>query len=135
MTGQRVREVDSIANRGNARTGIPAYRGRAAGFVLQFVALLWLSGSGFLGTAGAAELKQVTLDAFQRYVAVTEKRMAGEIDGGNGFLWVDQLPSNQRQAGLAQLHQGQVITQRLETQENGRTIEIPSGMVHHWVAL
>jgi hypothetical protein len=61
--------------------------------------------------------------------------MASEIRSGNGFLWVDQLPSSQRQTALTQLHQGQVITQRLETRENDQPIEIPLGMVHHWLAL
>jgi hypothetical protein len=102
---------------------------------LQFVPLIWLNIAGLAGSVNAAELKQVTLDAFHHYVAATENRMTGEIGGSSGFLWIDRLPPQQRETALAQLRQGQVITQRLETFENGQPIPIPSGMVHHWLAI
>jgi len=92
-------------------------------------------GFGLTGVARAAQLKQVTIDAFSHYVALTEARIAHEIGNRNTFLWVDQLPAPRREAILAQLRQGQVITQRLETRENEQPIPIPLGMVHHWLAM
>jgi hypothetical protein len=85
--------------------------------------------------ASAAQLKQVTIDAFNHYVAITESRMADEVGNPKAFLWIDQLPPPRRQMLLEQLHQGQVITQHLETQENGQAVPVPEGMVHHWVAI
>lgn len=116
-------------------TGLPARRKRTAGLVLQFAALIWLNVGGLTTSVRAADLKQATLDAFQHYVALTENRMASEIDTGKGFLWVDQLAPKEREAARVQLRQGQVITERLETCENGQPIPIPSGMAHHWLAL
>ena len=119
----------------NGRIGASPRRGRTTGWLLQFAALMWLNVGGLAASVNATELKQVTLDAFRHYVGLTENRMAGEIGGSSGFLWVDQLPPQQRAAALAQLRQGQVVTQRLETRENGQPIPIPTGMVHHWLAI
>ncbi len=104
------------------------------GRLLLVAGLYLLVGCGFTGVAIAAQLKQVTIQAFNHYVTLTEDRMAGEIRDPSGFLWIDQLPPRQRQQILAQLHQGQVVTEKLETRENGKPIAIPEGMVHHWIA-
>ncbi len=112
-----------------------ARRGPAIGHSLRIAGLCLLFGFGLSGAARAAQLKQVTIDAFNHYVALTEARIAREISDRNTFLWVDQLPPQRRDAVLAQLHQGQVVTQRLETRENGQLIPIPQGMVHHWLAM
>jgi hypothetical protein len=90
---------------------------------------------GLSGVARAAQLRQVTIQAFDHYVSLTEDRMASEIRDLHGFLWVDRLPPQRRQSLLEQLRQGQVITQSLETLENGQPIPIPQGMIHHWVAM
>ena len=134
MNGQ-VSQLDGARKYTNGGGELPGRRRRAAGMALQFAALIWLNIGGATTPINAAELKQVTLDAFQHYVALTENRMASEMNSGNGFLWVDQMPLREREAALAQVRQGQVITQRLETRENGQPISIPSGMVHHWEAL
>lgn len=129
-------EIDGIGKGAmGAKPSAPRRRGRSAGIILQLSALIWLNVSGFSGTANAAQLKQITLDAFQHYVALTESRMAGEIHSHQGFLWIDQLPPQRREAVLAQLREGQVVTQHLETRENGEPIPIPWGLVHHWVAV
>src|SRR6266849_9943469 len=38
------------------------------------------------------QLKQQTLDAFDRYVRLTEARLDEELRRGTPFLWVDSLP-------------------------------------------
>ena len=50
------------------------------------------------GTAGlvAAELKEETLAAWQRYVEATERRIAGEIADGDRFLVLDFLPGSKQ---------------------------------------
>jgi hypothetical protein len=94
--------------------------------------LLWIC--GLVGVASASELKQTTIAAFDHYVALSEGRIARELHDPDAFLWVDQQPAPRRQALLAQLHKGQVITQILETRENGQAILVPDGLVHHWLA-
>jgi hypothetical protein len=79
--------------------------------------------------AGAAELKPATVAAFDRYVRVTETRM----DGDAPFLWVDALEETTRRGRLETMRRGQLVIERLQTREAGKEIDIPGGMVHHWL--
>ena len=81
----------------------------------------------------AAELKPQTVEAFDLYVRVTEARMKTELDGEAPFLWIDRLWDDQREQAYQQLRAGAVVIEKLETQNEGDTIDIPSGKVHHWV--
>lgn len=81
------------------------------------------------------ELRQKTLEAFDRYVALTEKRMAREVDNPNEFLWIDRQPQRSRDTFYAQLRDGGIVIQQLQTREDGKRILIPGGLVHHWVAV
>ncbi|MDA2914586.1 hypothetical protein MYX77_11665, partial [Acidobacteriia bacterium AH_259_A11_L15] len=65
----------------------------------------------------------------------TEARMAEELADGNAFLWVDRLPEPRRQRLYAQLRQGQIVYEDLETREKGKRIKVPEGLVHHWVGV
>ncbi len=85
--------------------------------------------------AGAAELKPKTVEAFDHYVRLTEDRMAGELQPGGLFLWIDRQPEPQRAQLRAQLRQGELIIEQLETRDSAKRIKIPDGLVHHWVAL
>ena len=84
-------------------------------------------------SVNAAELKPQTLRAFERYVLVTEARMQPELDGDQPFLWMDRLADEQRAEVLAKLAAGEVIIEKIETRDENGKIDIPSGMVHHWV--
>jgi hypothetical protein len=86
-------------------------------------------------SAGATELKQETTEAFDRYIRVTENRMARELRDGQAFLWLDRLPEPQRDGRYAQLRQGEIIIERLETLEGDKRIKVPDGLIHHWIAL
>lgn len=81
------------------------------------------------------ELKQQTAEAFQHYAELTEARMQAERDDPQRFLYFDSLPEKQKQAMLERLHNGQVVVQPMRTTEKGKSIEIPGGMVHHWLAI
>jgi len=83
----------------------------------------------------AAELKPATVAAFERYVRNTEARMGPELAGRSAFLWADALPESRRQATLAQVRQGSLVIERLTTTEGGRRIDVPDGLIHHWVGL
>jgi hypothetical protein len=81
----------------------------------------------------AAELKPVTVAAFDHYVQLTEQRMATELPVT--FLRIDGQPADQRDASYTRLRAGEVITERLQTLENGKPLLVPSGMIHHWYGL
>lgn len=93
-------------------------------FVLPFVATSMLV---------ARELKPATLAAYDRYIAATEARLAGERDGRSPFFWIDQQPPTQRAALQARLNAGDVVLSRLETRDRGAEIPIDGGLIHHWV--
>jgi hypothetical protein len=135
MAERLIDEIEPSGKLLTPRTQEPARRGRANPLKMQVAVLFLLLAWEGTGVAKATQLKPVTVDAFQHYVALTEARMATEINGPNPFLWVDQLPPERRAAVLKQLRDGQVITQPLETRENGQPIPIPEGMVHHWLAV
>ena len=79
----------------------------------------------------SAELKPQTVTAFDRYVQVTEQRMKDAPQ----FLWVDGLPASQQRAVLEALRRGELVIDRLTTRQSGNEIDIPDGMVHHWIGV
>jgi hypothetical protein len=80
----------------------------------------------------AADLNGKTVAAFDRYVRATEER----LDSPDApFLWVDTLPAEDRKTRTASLRQGGLIIEPLTTRERGGEIEIPDGIVHHWLGV
>ena len=80
-------------------------------------------------------LKQNTLDAFRKYVELTDARNARELQNGTQILWVDSLSEPERTVAYAEIKGGEIKIQRLETLMNGQKIHCPGGMIHHWIAL
>ncbi len=91
--------------------------------------------SGPATPAHAAELKPATAAAFDRYVRAAEARRGEQDRDPDDFLWVDLQGQPRREELYAQLRRGETVIQHLEMREEGRTIKIPSGMIHHWVGL
>jgi hypothetical protein len=88
--------------------------------------------------ACAADLKQKTTDAFNRYVAVTEARMAGELKPDGKFLYPDHPgpePSEEMRDAYARLKRGEILVERQEATLDGKDVQVPDGIVHHWVGL
>jgi hypothetical protein len=79
--------------------------------------------------AAAAELQNRTTQAFDRYVRLTEAR----LNGNGPFLWIDGLPEARRREALDAVRRNELSIERLETKDNGREIDAPGGMIHHWV--
>jgi hypothetical protein len=79
------------------------------------------------------DLRPQTLAAYERYVALTEARVARERAGAAPFLWIDAQPPATQAAAMARLRRGEVVVAPLETKDNGRTLDVPDGLVHHWV--
>ena len=84
-------------------------------------------------SAAAAELESKTIAAFNHYVALSEAKIDVSLNDTQAFLWVDRLPPEQRVAVLARLRAGNVVIERMQTLENGRPIDVPNGLIHHWI--
>jgi hypothetical protein len=82
----------------------------------------------------AVDLKPETSTAFNRYVLLSEQRMQSDLQSGT-FLWVDGLPTQQREEAYARLKQGEVVAQKLETLDRGASIPVPGGLIHHWLGV
>ncbi len=81
----------------------------------------------------AADLRSETIAAFDRYVVLTEHRMAAERDGRAPFLWLDRQSEADRASANRLLRDGQVVSARLETRDGARAVDAPHGLIHHWV--
>jgi hypothetical protein len=105
--------------------------------------VLWLlatvysfaTGLASAGEPALPELKTGTLQAFERYVKLTDARNEAELKRGTGLLWVDGLPEGQRAEAYAALKRGEVKLQKLETPDNEATIPCPGGLIHHWTGV
>jgi hypothetical protein len=89
-------------------------------------------------TASAADLKQKTTDAFNKYVAVTEARIAGELKADGKFLFPDRpspKPSEEMHDAYARLKRGEILVERQDSEIDGKEVQVPDGMVHHWVGI
>lgn len=102
------------------------------------------AGTAPMGAAASAEpateLRKETMTAFERYTKLTEARIEEELhpsQKGQGeekpFLRVDALPAAERKAAYEKLGKGEVVVERLETLDGGKKIDVPHGMIHHWV--
>jgi hypothetical protein len=79
------------------------------------------------GTVAAAELQPRTVKAFEAYVAAAETRPAAP------FLWLDSRPAAERARIAKELRGGGLVIERLRARPNGRDIDVPDGMIHHWL--
>lgn len=98
-------------------------------FSIAFLALVSSS------TSSASELKPATAKAFAHYEELTEARMRAEEADPAEFLFLDTLPQNQKHEEIARVRAGGIYIRPLITREDGKKIEIPGGMVHHWIAV
>jgi hypothetical protein len=100
------------------------------GVVLIAVAL------GLAGTTPAvADLRQKTVDAFDRYVRLSESRMDADEQTDQGFLYIDRLAPPERAAADREARSAVPFMTRLETRDGGRRIQAPDGLIHHWVGV
>ena len=97
--------------------------------LLALPAAVWLLAT----LAPPLDLRPETLKAFDRYVQLTEARIAQEISGAVPFLWIDRLPASSRNGTLDRLKKGNVVVERLETRDGTKEVEVPDGLIHHWI--
>jgi hypothetical protein len=85
--------------------------------------------------AHGADLSPATVAAFDRYVEATEARINSEVLDAERFLWPQTLAQADRDARLTALRSGKILIEKLETKPQGHSINIPGGLVHHWVGV
>ena len=85
-------------------------------------------------TSRAAELQKETAAAFDRYIRASETRIQAELHGGP-FLFIDALPEPRRQEAYAQLRQGQILVEQVNTTAEGHPIKVPHGLIHDWAGV
>ena len=79
-------------------------------------------------------LKPETVQAFDRYVQLTEARIKSEVSQTEKFLYVDGLAEPRRSQVLAALKRGEIFMERLQTLgPAGQKIEAPNAIIHHWL--
>lgn len=83
--------------------------------------------------AAGAELKPATVAAFDRYQRAAEVAIAGDVSTEGRFLRIAGSDDVRQREIEARLRRGEVVVDRLDATEGGKRIEIPSGIVHHWV--
>lgn len=77
----------------------------------------------------AAELQPETAAAFDRYVKITEDEYA-KHRGFEDFLWLDHHPKEKSMVWLQQS-----IVRPVQTVDQGKEIEIPGGVIQHWLGV
>jgi hypothetical protein len=77
----------------------------------------------------AAELKPETNAAFDRYVKLTEEGFS-KNQGFENFLWLDHHSSEKSLVWL-----GQSVVSPLQTLDQGHEIEVPDGVIQHWLGV
>ena len=83
--------------------------------------------------ANAADLKPETIAAYKHYLQLTEADVDAELARGEPYLWIDSVPASRRASEYAELRKGNLVIERLETLDHGKTIPVPGGLVHHWI--
>jgi hypothetical protein len=100
---------------------------------LAILLLLQLPGAETPGVMGA-ELGPKTVEAFDKYVQLTEARINGEVSQTDKFLYVEGLAPERRSQVLAALKRGEIFMERLQTLDaSGRKMKAPEAIIHHWL--
>ena len=104
---------------------------RTTGMLAAIVAgALWM---GSVEAEGAA-LRRKTVEAWGRYIQLTEARIHNEINSGGGFLARDFLPPEEARGCEETVAHGGVCVHKMQTLDpRGGELPVPAGMIHHWL--
>ena len=76
-------------------------------------------------------LRAATIQAFASYVTKTEAQNSETLLHGP-FLWVDGLQGKEQADAFAKLTAGEAVLRRVSLREDGRSFDIPGGLIHDW---
>jgi hypothetical protein len=103
--------------------------------IVAFAACLFPLPSASAANPAPEKLDSNTIAAFDRYVHLTDERNESELKRGSALLWIDALTNAQRAEAYSALKRGEVQIHQLSTLDNGKPIDCPGGMIHHWVGV
>jgi hypothetical protein len=106
-------------------------------FLPGFLLSAWLFSAPSASSADPVpeKLRSATVAAFDRYVKLTDGRNEIELKRGSALLWIDALPEAERAAAYSAIKHSEVQIRQLSTLDNGKPIDCPGGMIHHWVGV
>src|ERR1700722_1934536 len=84
------------------------------------------------GVCDAAGLQSVIAEAFDAYIRKTEARMSGELMNGPTFLWIEDLPSEDRSKAYEDLRAGRVAVENARATKTSGALPVPGGLIHDW---
>ncbi len=83
--------------------------------------------------AAAAELKEKTIQAWNRYVGWTAARVDRELSDPDRFLILDHLPATASAALRRRVANGAIVIEKMEgVVPKGEKFDVPDGEIHHW---
>jgi len=101
---------------------------RVARFLFLLILLSLLS-----GIAAAAEPKPEAVKAWERYITLTEARVEAQQRDHQNFLYAPAEAAESKVAFEAKLKGGEIVIQKLKTADDGKNIDAPGALIHHWV--
>jgi len=109
---------------------VPAGRWR---YVLPclLLSLMGVGGTASDASAGLPVPREGTLQGYHEYVSKVEGRNQERLNNG-AFLWIDELPDNERREAYAKLKEGGVVMRRLAGSAAERSGKLSGGMIHDW---
>ena len=78
-----------------------------------------------MAALAGAELKPVTIRAWDLYVQSADAAMQARVQPGSSFLWADEAPGRR-----SELRAGEILVAQVG-ERNPR--KVPSGLIHHWI--
>jgi hypothetical protein len=99
----------------------------------QSLALLLALAFFLPALAFAMDLQPQAATAYDRYIQLTQAQVDSELAQNGPYLWVERLPEARHRAADQQLRNGQIVIERLNTLDDGKTIPVPGGIIHHWI--
>jgi len=83
--------------------------------------------------AATSVLQMRTVQAWDKYVQLTEKRIEAELQEESRFLRMDAMKPADSAKVQNLLKSGQVYAERMKTLDGGgHVIEVPDALIHHW---
>jgi hypothetical protein len=99
----------------------------------RIFAIVLLLAIGSVPASHAAELKPATIDAFERYRRIAEATIEQDASSPDRFLHVFHGDAAARAKADVLLRRSEVVVDRLRATDNGHRIEVPDGLIHHWI--
>ena len=85
----------------------------------------WMLVLSLSSTARAAQLKQQTVDEWNKYVLATQAQIDKRVSGATPFLWLDSQPD-----GRTRARNGEIIVAPFDEHTPKH---VSGGLVHHWI--